>query len=289
MAISESLPCISVIIPVFQDPDGLVQTFESLCRQSLSKDSFEIIVANDGGNHSIRKLCEKFGARFIDIVPNKGSYNARNEGIKTSRADWLAFLDAGIVVQGDWLANGLRHLRAYDYVAGDVKISSKQFSSIAEFHDATFAFPMRHYFEADGFGGAGNLFVRRSVFQAIGPFDARLQSGGDFEFGRRVVEARSLKRFFAEDCQAFHPPRSHKEKVSKIKRISNGHRRLIELYGERFSFLKPQRSVWEKAKSFLPPTIQTVNRYYKPHPQFKWWQFYFYMYRIKIIEAWYDL
>jgi glycosyltransferase AglI len=56
----------------------------------------------------------------VSIVPNRGSYFARNRGIERAAGEDLAFVDADIVVPEDWLAVGRDALRSAEYVGGPV-------------------------------------------------------------------------------------------------------------------------------------------------------------------------
>lgn len=280
---------ISVAIPVYDDLEGLKETLDSLNLQTLPKENYEIMVANDGGDEQTTAFCEDKSIQVIEIKPNQGSYHARNEAIKASSSPCLAFIDAGVIAEKNWLVNGLNHLSNYDYVAGDVKIISDQVVDIATFHDYLTAFPMKTYFDKIGFGGAGNLFVKRALFEKAGYFDDRLMSCGDLEFGNRIKSDLAIKKFFAEDCICYHSPRGHKAKVSKMKRVKEGQKKLIELYGERFAFLQKRKGPIQKLKAVLPRSWRSVNEIYKQNKRFSKLQLYLYMYKIKFIKTINDL
>jgi glycosyltransferase involved in cell wall biosynthesis len=85
---------VSVIIPVYKDHEGASDTLNSLSKQSLKREQYEIIVANDGGDKQTRRACEKFDVKVIDIFPNGGSYNARNKALQISKGEYIALLDS---------------------------------------------------------------------------------------------------------------------------------------------------------------------------------------------------
>src|SRR5690606_28065743 len=89
---------VSVVIPVYRDAPGLADTLDSLDRQTLRPTEYEIIVSNDGGDPEVRALCEARGVTEVSIVPNRGSYFARNRGIERTAGENLAFVDADIIV-----------------------------------------------------------------------------------------------------------------------------------------------------------------------------------------------
>ncbi len=274
---------ISIIIPVYNDLEGLKITVTSIKKQVFS--GYEVIVINDGADRATHTYCESQEVQCIDISPNKGSYNARNAGLVKAKGEYIAFTDADVTVKENWLANGKKHLANNDYVAGDVIIEWELVKNTANYHDFLTAFRIAEYFELYHFGVTANLFVRRDVFDKIGFFDADLQSGGDHEFGDRVYHSSlGLRQFFAADCLVTHPPRSHREKIIKLERIKKGRRALLEKYPDRFHFIDANPNYgWHK---FLPPSLSRVKKLYQANQRFSFYQLYAYMCKLKIAKFW---
>ena len=272
---------ISIVIPVYRDLSGLQKTISSIEKQDLSH--AEIIVVNDGADSDIERYCIDKGLVTKTISPNLGSYNARNEGIKMAKSNCLAFTDADLEVGKDWLNIGLKYLQTYDYVAGSVQINRSMVYDMATFHDSLTAFPVESYFIYHHFGVTANLFMKKSVIEKVGFFDAELRSGGDLEFGDRVHRA-GISQFYAHQCKVVHPPRGHQEKLTKLKRVKNGQKVLLEKYPERFEFLKKKGGPIEFIKQILPPSIMSASRVYPKDAMFSFWQFYRYLYRWKLIN-----
>lgn len=230
---------ISVIIPVYNDHIGLTTTLNSLQNQTLSGYEFEIIVGNDGCSSSVHQVCKRFGVSCIDIFPNQGSYNARNRAMYTACSENLAFVDADIMVPTNWLENGLIALEDADYVAGDIIIQKEENMSIAELFEYYSAFNIHYYLAKHHFGVTGNLFVKKRVFDALGPFDHRLRSSGDLEFGDRVQQSGTFVQNYAADITVLHPPRGRRNYIKKIKRGAVGQVLLKEQYPNRFPQINP--------------------------------------------------
>lgn len=273
------MPKISVIIPVYRDLKGLEKTIRSLVKQTYT--DFEIIVVNDGADPGIEEYCVTNRLRFHNIMPNKGSYNARNVGISMAKADYLAFTDADLETAEDWLAVGVQNLKTCDYVAGSIKISKELVVDIATFHDYLIAFPVQKYFEHHHFGVTANLFVRKRVFDIVGLFDAELKSGGDLEFGDRVHRA-GIPQVFVNKCFVSHPPRGHEEKLVKFKRVREGQLKLLEKYPDRFSFLKSEKGIKQLIKDIIPPYWKAAKEIYQEGYPFSLWNLYQYLYILKL-------
>lgn len=275
---------ISVIIPVYKDVKGLKDTLDSLEKQELPYNSFEIIIANDGGDKAVTDLCQESGLAMIEIIPNAGSYHARNRAIEFSRGEYLAFVDADVKVSPDWLANGLLQLKQNDYIAGDVQVDRSAVHCKAHFFDLKTSFPMQMYMEKYHFGGAGNLFVKRKVFTELGGFDEQLKSGGDNEFGGRVYLSDKFTQVFSRQIIALHPPRSFWEQVNKKSRTTLGMILLSQIYPDRYPEKDYQSlSIW--LKSFLPCSRHTLNQVTENMASPDFIYYFFYCWLLKIFSS----
>jgi glycosyltransferase involved in cell wall biosynthesis len=241
---NEPLPFVSVIVPVYNDPRGISETLSSLEQQDYPRNNWEVIVIdNDSSDETRRIACS-----FIPYLPcmqvltetRRSSYAARNTGIGLARGGIIAFIDADMVVDKDWITTGVKEIlgEEADYVGCRVDIYTKgDPPSIFEIYNQRTGFPVKDYMERFGFAGAGNIFVRRTVFERIGMFDQRLVSGGDYEFGTRVKEA-GLKMYYSDKNRMLHPARrSFRSLLRKNIRTAKGYVDLRLLYPDRFGKL----------------------------------------------------
>src|SRR5690606_1488969 len=204
-------------------------TLSSLHNQTLKSNEYEVIVVNDGADPAITSLCNDYGVQVISHKPNRGSYYARNRGVEKSRGEFLAFVDADIKVPVDWLEKGVKALREYDYVAGDIKIDETKVKTLTNYYELKTAFPVRDFFLGGHYGPTANVFVRRRVFEEIGGFDERLQSGGDREFGERIFQFTGFKQAYCKDIAVLHPPRDYRGLIKKLDRVYKGKNDLARL------------------------------------------------------------
>ena len=95
-----SSPKFSLIIPVYNVEDFLVQCLDSIVNQTL--EDFEIICINDGSTDNSLKILNQYAAedkRFIVISQeNQGQGIARNKGLECSRGEYIVFVDPD-----DWI------------------------------------------------------------------------------------------------------------------------------------------------------------------------------------------
>lgn len=212
---------ISVIIPVRDDEAGLRTTLASLQACLEGQEDAEVIVCNDGGGEAISAIARQYGCREAKLSHRAGSYAARNAGVRISRGDLLAFLDADQRVSPRWLKAGLAGLTESDYVGGHVSVETPDDSGSWHRYEKANAFPVLEYLKTMSFAPTANLFVRREVFDAVGPFCDRLQSGGDWEFGTRVAAA-GFRQAYCSDAVSYHASRGFGSQLTKIRRVATG-------------------------------------------------------------------
>jgi glycosyltransferase involved in cell wall biosynthesis len=206
-AVCTAGPRISVIIPHYNDIAALDLCLSSVTRQTAPADSFEIVVADNMspiGEDAVRAAIA--GRARLVLATERGAGPARNAAVRESRGEILAFIDADCIAEPDWLAAGVRALDQHDVVGGHVfiHIGHDRPLSSAEAFEAVFAFDFKNYVERKGFTGAGNMFCRRSVFDATGPF--RVGMSEDLEWSRRATAA-GFTLGYAADARVGHPPR----------------------------------------------------------------------------------
>ena len=227
----------SVIIPVYNDPEGLRTTVESLLDQTA--EDYEIVIADNGSTDETRQVANEFAQddRVTLVVEDEiqGSYAARNAGIETSKGNILCFIDADMWVDEDWLERVQDRMRDadIDYLGCDVEIVVTNPTPVARYN-RQHGFPIEEYIEANQFAPTCCLVTRRGVIEDVGLFDERLISSGDAEFGKRVHDA-GYSQYYAPDITMYHPARETlRSFLKKYYRIARGRVQRARYYPELF-------------------------------------------------------
>lgn len=90
---------ISVIIPTYCPQDYLWDCLDALCRQTLSKDLFEVIVVQNGPVEPYLSVIEDYRIRHselnlrIEQSRPAGAARARNVGLDVAEGEYIMFLD----------------------------------------------------------------------------------------------------------------------------------------------------------------------------------------------------
>jgi GT2 family glycosyltransferase/sugar lactone lactonase YvrE len=96
----QTWPRVSVVICAYNAADTLDDCLDSLGR--LDYPDFEVIVVNDGSRDATGDIAGRYPVRLIS-VPNGGLSAARNIGLSAATGEIVAYTDADVRVDRDWL------------------------------------------------------------------------------------------------------------------------------------------------------------------------------------------
>jgi glycosyltransferase involved in cell wall biosynthesis len=164
---------ISIIIPVYNDPEGLHDTVQSLVPQVNGIS--EIIISDNNSTDKTSQVGMRYAEHpnisYIEANELQSSYYARNQGIEQSTGDILIFIDANVKAEEGFITSVHRTMNETDcdYMGCNIEIIDME-SSVGLF----------------SFSPTCCLVVTRELIDDIGNSDERLISGGDLEFGVRA-------------------------------------------------------------------------------------------------------
>jgi glycosyltransferase involved in cell wall biosynthesis len=183
---------ISVIVPVRNEAKSISTLLDGLLAQSRPPD--EIIITDGGSTDDTASIIDEYISRSVPIqliragptLPGRG----RNIGTSRSSYDWLAFIDAGVRPESEWLASLARRAaeEEADVVYGSyepvVDTFFKECAAIAYVSppNSDHGAPMRSHFIAC-------TLLRRKVWEQVGGFPEHLRSAEDLLFMHRIEHA----------------------------------------------------------------------------------------------------
>ncbi|MEX1200851.1 MAG: glycosyltransferase family 2 protein [Methylophaga sp.] len=90
---------VTVVIPCYDCASTLGRALESVLQQTVLPEQIILIddASNDATREVMREFQNRYGSAWLKIVHQKQNYgpaHARNEGIRQSESDYIAFLDA---------------------------------------------------------------------------------------------------------------------------------------------------------------------------------------------------
>lgn len=203
-------PVISVVVPHLNQPAALEACLRSLDDQSLPRGLFEVIVVDNGSVCIPKDIVASHPGTCLLRESRSGPGPARNRGVLCATGDVLAFIDADCRAHRDWLRNALENIRSLPegtILGGDVRIwrDGRDGFTAIEAYEEIFGYRFKLFIERHGYSGTGNLVVRRTDFDTVGPF-AGIEFAEDVEWGQRARAAGLTFRYVPE-MVVFHPAR----------------------------------------------------------------------------------
>ncbi len=196
---------VSVIIPAYNRCPLLERAIGSLLDQTTCPD--EILVVHSGTDDPTQTLERKFSAvTVIHRDERVGAGSARNIASDHAKGKWLAFIDADVVPERDWLGNLLESVKenekrivggAVDYLTTGgywgLSLWAIEFSGVHPFLPDD---------ETQGIG-AGNLLMPREALERIGGFPSRFPAAEDTIVGAKAREI-GYQRWFCAKARVRH-------------------------------------------------------------------------------------
>ena len=210
---SIAAPQVSVIVPAYQATDQIGSFINCMRQQSMPPGSFEVILVDNGGNGSLAHLADNSDSLRILTQPKPGSYAARNLGVQAARGQMLAFTDVDCQPARDWLQQAEANLAATQgtlvVLGGRVEITppDRHSHSLFAAHDRIYALDQQRAMSEQGFFATANLVMHRETFDAVGPFDEHVFSGGDMRWCRRAT-ALGFQLQYCDAARVQHPARN---------------------------------------------------------------------------------
>lgn len=166
---------ISIIIPVFNSEKFLRATVDGVLSQ---KANFEIILVDDCSTDSSGKICDEYAekdSRIIVIHKDKNGFvgEARNDGLKKARGEYIYFLDSD-----DMMCEGVLEKiepllkNGYDVISSSVRLSDFKDNLTGEIKTMEDLFVFSPYL--------GQSFYKKDIITT--PFSSERKTAEDCEW-----------------------------------------------------------------------------------------------------------
>lgn len=229
MKCTETTCRISAIVCTYNGGPYLLKTIDSLLNQTLSKDSYEIIVvdnASTDGTRSAVKAYEEKNVRYI-YQGKQGLSYSRNTGFKVSKSDIVAYIDDDAVACPEWLE---RLLNAFSVDRSIVAVGGK-IRPIWESEKPRWIVPRLYtyfscidwsnepcYLETGRYLYGCNMAFRRNILYDCGGFNTRLG-----RIGKSLLSNEEWQVFHYIDKKGFkkhYDPEIYVEHTIKSSRMN---------------------------------------------------------------------
>ena len=211
-------PTISVIVCTYDRCKLLGLALDSLATQTTSDlFTYEVIVVDDASADdtcAVVMRCSDSSSISIRYIraDGHGISAARNIGIKNSSSEWVAFFDDDQLADSHWLLSlfraaketrswcvgGRRLLRFMEKPEFDFDRTCR--TTLGEIDYG----PERMICSAKNSPAAGNLLLKRALFESIGTFDESVTNGGEETDLFIRVRRAGMDPLYVPDAIAYH-------------------------------------------------------------------------------------
>jgi GT2 family glycosyltransferase/DNA-binding beta-propeller fold protein YncE len=245
-------PKVSVVVCAYDAADTIDDCLTSLA--TLTYPDVEVIVINDGSRDATGAIARRHnGVRVID-VPNGGLSAARNVGLAEATGEFVAYTDADVRVDADWLTYLVQALLTQDVVGtGGPNVVPADDPWVAQCIARAPGSPTHVLLDdrvAEHVPGC-NMAFRRDALLAIGGFNSvYVRAGDDVDVCWRL-QAKGLRIGFAPSALVWH---HHRQTVGMFWRQQVG-------YGESEAWLTAHHP-----EKFADGDMLWRGRIYSPLP-----------------------
>jgi len=177
-------PTISCIVPVYNGERFLSEALDSILGQTYRK--LEVIVVNDGSTDRTESVARQYGARIrYHRQSNTGPPAARDEGVRISNGELVAFLDADDLWYPEKLERQLARFQARPEL--DLCFTHAKHFWVAEMKEEEKRFQNHRLSQTLPAYLTQSILVRRELFQTVGTFNTGLKFADAMDWFLRAV------------------------------------------------------------------------------------------------------
>ena len=239
----QSLPFITVVMPVKNEENHITSTLKSLLSQDYPQERFEVIVADGMSDDRTREIVTDFSKRYSNVLlldnPKRLSSAGRNIGFRKGKGDIFMVVDGHCHIPTTRLLHNVA--ACFEKSEAECLGRSQPLNppGIDQFQQAV------ALARASWFGHGGNSLIfsdeegyaspvshgaiyRREVFEKVGYVDESFDACEDVEFNFRVEKA-GIKAYTSPSLTIkYYPRETLKALFQQMKRYGRGRFRLIK-------------------------------------------------------------
>jgi glycosyltransferase involved in cell wall biosynthesis len=180
---TRSAPKVSVVLPVYNGARMLDEAVSSVRQQASTP--LEIVIVDDGSTDDTPAVAAALGdgVRYVR-QEHQGPAAARNAGIRVSRGEFIAFIDADDL----WVDRHVAILLAPFEKDARLEVSLGRVQQFVLERSSSGAGEFRSWRAPQFCFHLGAALFRRSAFDRIGGFDHALQTSDDLDWFLRARE-----------------------------------------------------------------------------------------------------
>ncbi len=235
---------ITATISTYNREKYLPQVLDSLKRQTLSKELFEIVLVDNNSPGNTKEIAEQFQKDNPDIEfryyleTNQGLSYGRNRGIKEAKGKYITFIDDDAFLADDYLEVIFNYFESHqDVVAIGSKILLHYEDIIPDWENKYLNSLLGYFnigdeekpFPKNDYPRGSNMSFKTSIFEKIGGFNVNLgRVGGNLagseekDIFQRIYQHPKLKVMYIPNAIVYHCVPIERTTTEFIKRQALG-------------------------------------------------------------------
>lgn len=212
---------VSIVIPTYNRAHLLSRAIQSVLNQTYS--NFELLVVDDFSTDCTESVVKGFHdnrIRYIRHKKTQGAATARNNGIKATKGEYIAFQDS----DDEWLPTKLeKQVSAFNSAPSDLGVVYTSFWLID--NGKKTLVPSSHVKQTEGkihdellktnFVSTPTVVVRKECFEKVGMF-ANIPRFQDWELWLRISKYYSFKHIREPLVNSYRQPDSISRKIDAL-------------------------------------------------------------------------
>ena len=188
-------PLISCIVPVYNGERFLTEALESILEQTYQ--NLEVIVVDDGSTDGTESISRRYGKQIhYHFQSNSGAPAARDEGIRISNGELIAFLDADDLWHPEKLERQLARFQAKPEL--DLCFTHVKHFWVPEMKEEEKRFQNHRLSQPLPAYLTQAILVRRELFHTVGNFNTGLKFADAMDWFLRAIHKGAVMELLPE-------------------------------------------------------------------------------------------
>lgn len=181
-------PSISVVIPAYNEAQFIAVTLKSVLTVAKKYPGpVEIIVVDNNSTDDTAEIAASMGVMVVFEAMNQIA-RARNTGAKEATGEYLVFVDADTILEGDILDKVSTNLSSGQVIGGGgwAELDSKGLAYLY------FKYLINYLLALKNITVGPFLYCERHAFSRVGGFDESYYAGEEFTLAKRVKKEAKI-------------------------------------------------------------------------------------------------
>ncbi|RUM92151.1 MAG: hypothetical protein DSZ28_09865 [Thiothrix sp.] len=177
-------PSISIVIPAYNEAGFITNTLDSIFSSATRyAGQVEVIVVDNNSTDNTGEIAASMGAKVVFEAKNQIA-RARNTGARAATGDFLVFVDADTVLEGDILDQVEVNLSSGQVIGGGAWVEPDS-SGLGRL---VFKYGVNYLLALKNITVGPFLYCDRAAFLRVGGFDEDLYAAEEFSLASRLKE-----------------------------------------------------------------------------------------------------